>query len=375
MVNLLHRVLKLAVQHITVGDNDHAVKHRVAVIFAQFHQVMGRPGNGAGLAGTCAVVTQVGHACAIFASIGQHLVHCRPLVKARENQGFFLRPVTLNIHHVLFLDVDKTMENPQPGIRLADRLPEVGYRVFLGTIGLNLTWRVTRMYRATFVLAPLIERQEKGVFSIQLGRHHDFRVGHGEMYHRPTLEGQQWLSAFGLGVIRQAIIAVLIHGRFAGLGEVGLQFDGCHRQTVDKQHQINGKFTGRVILQLRHHAQDIGLVALNDCCIALVFRCGLGHLDQAATGNGKALAQHLHGALFLQCFIQAIHQHFKGFGPVEPFQLVPFFLLAAGFDPAFQVFGVHRPLGVVEPGITQLPALFYQPVDDILLEVFFMMCC
>ncbi len=43
MVNLLHRVLKLAVQHITVGDNDHAVKYRVAVIFAQFHQVMGRP--------------------------------------------------------------------------------------------------------------------------------------------------------------------------------------------------------------------------------------------------------------------------------------------------------------------------------------------
>ncbi len=77
------------------------------------------------------------------------------------------------------------------------------------------------------------------------------------MHHRPTLEGQQWLPAFGLGVIRQAIIAVLIHGRFAGLGEVGLQFDGCHRQTVDKQHQINGKFTGRVILQLRHHAQDL----------------------------------------------------------------------------------------------------------------------
>lgn len=46
-------------------------------------------------------------------------------------------------------------------------------------------------------------------------------------------------------------------------------------------------------------------------------------------------AQHLHGALFLQCFIRAIHQHFKGFGPVEPFQLVPFFLLAAGFNPAF----------------------------------------
>ncbi|WP_239183647.1 hypothetical protein [Citrobacter werkmanii] len=48
-----------------------------------------------------------------------------------------------------------------------------------------------------------------------------------------------------------------------------------------------------------------------------------------------------------------------------------FFLLAAGFDPVFQIFGVHRPLGVVELGITQLPALFYKPVDDVLLEVFF----
>ena len=202
MVNLLHRILKLTVQHITVGDNDHAVKYRVAVIFAQFHQVMSRPGNGAGLARTGAVVTQVGHACAVFEGIDQHLVHCRPLVEARENQGFFLRPVALNIHHVLFLDVDKAMENPQPGIRLADLLPEVGYGVFLSTIGLNLTWRVTRMYRAAFVLAPLIERKEKGVFSIQFGRHHDFRVGHGEMHHRPTLECQQRFPTFGLGVIR-----------------------------------------------------------------------------------------------------------------------------------------------------------------------------
>lgn len=64
-----------------------------------------------------AMVTHVGHACAVFAGIGKHLVQCRPLVEMRENQGFFLRPVALNIYHVLFLDVDKVMENPQLGIR------------------------------------------------------------------------------------------------------------------------------------------------------------------------------------------------------------------------------------------------------------------
>ena len=61
--------------------------------------------------------------------------------------------------------------------------------------------------------------------------------------------------------------------------------------------------------------------------------------------------------------------HFKGFGPVEPFQLVPFFLLAAGFDPAFQVFGTP-PARCQNLESPSFPALLYQPVDDVLLEVF-----
>ncbi len=131
--------------------------------------------------------------------------------------------------------------------------------------------------------------------------------------------------AFGLGVIRQAIIAVLIRWPLRRTGEVGLQFDGCHRRTVDKQHQINGKFTGRVILQLRHHAQDIGTVALNDCCIALVAGAASVISIRPQPAMEKPLAPTPAWCLvFSVLYPEAIHQHFKGFGPVEPFQLVPF---------------------------------------------------
>ena len=68
-----------------------------------------------------------------------------------------------------------------------------------------------------------------------------------------------------------------------------------------------------------------------------------------------------------------IRDSIKGFGSIKPFQLVPLILLAAVFDPAFEIFGVHCSLGVVVFGLPELPALLNQPVDDVLLKVLFLM--
>jgi hypothetical protein len=76
MVDLFDGILKLAVQHIAVGDDDDAAEDRLAVVTAQLHEVMGRPGNRAGLAGTGAVVGQIDHAGAVLLGIGDHFVDC-----------------------------------------------------------------------------------------------------------------------------------------------------------------------------------------------------------------------------------------------------------------------------------------------------------
>ena len=74
MVDLLHGILELSIQHVAVGDDDDAAEDRIAVVTAQLHEVMGRPGNRAGLAGTGAVVGQIDHAGAVLFGIGDHFI-------------------------------------------------------------------------------------------------------------------------------------------------------------------------------------------------------------------------------------------------------------------------------------------------------------
>jgi hypothetical protein len=90
-------------------------------------------------------------------------------VEAREDQRFFLRPIAFQVDHILLLDIDEAVEHAQPGIRLADSLPEVGYRVFTGAIGLQLAFRI-----ACMAIIALVEWQEEGVVAIELRRHLDF---------------------------------------------------------------------------------------------------------------------------------------------------------------------------------------------------------
>ena len=96
-----------------------------------FTKIMGRPGNGAGLPEP-ARCGHTGRSCprrsggrrpasGLLPSIGEIAGKIRVL-SSTSCPEYPQRP---------FLDVDKTMENPAVCIRLTDRLPEVGYRVFL----------------------------------------------------------------------------------------------------------------------------------------------------------------------------------------------------------------------------------------------------
>ena len=263
---------------------------------AQFDEVVSRPGDGAGLAGPGAVLAEVGHARAVGLCVFDHGVHRRPLVEPREDEGLLLGPVPVKVHHILLLDVDEAVEDAEPSVRLKHIPPEVGDRVVL-----VLACSITGM-----ALVPTVEGQEVGVFAVQLGRHPDVRVGHGEVDHRTPLERQQGLLALGDRVVGLPVVPVLLHGIFDRLSEVGLDFRGPHGDPVDEEHQVNRVFVGRVILQLRHHSQPVGLIAVQDALVPHIFGGSLAHVEVTGTGHLEAATEHLDRPILLQGFLQAV---------------------------------------------------------------------
>jgi hypothetical protein len=93
-------------------------------------------------------------------------------------------------------------------------------------------------------MASLVERQEKRLLSRQPGGHVNFIGVSGEMYERALLKIEKRRS-------RVAIILVLSHGVSPGLPSTGiLQFDGRHRQPVDRQRHVQRAIIARMARHL-----------------------------------------------------------------------------------------------------------------------------
>ena len=252
VVDLLDGVLQLFVQRPALCDHDDRMEQACACIRAQADQIVCCPGDGAGLAGACRVFAEVGLARALALGVLDHAGDGLPLVEAREDLRFLLLVVAGQVDDLLLLRVHEAVEDPQPVVAVANLLPEVGDRILA-----ILADRV-----ALAAIAPLVEGQEVAVLAIELGAHLDVAVRHGEVDDRATLEGEQWFLPACGRIHRQAVVHVLGHGRFGGLGEVGLDLHRGHGQAVDEKHQIDGQRAARAVHELRHDTQDVGVVAI-----------------------------------------------------------------------------------------------------------------
>ena len=202
----------------------------------------------------------------------------------------------MEVHHILLLDIDEVVEDAEPGVRLQHIPPEVSDGVILVLAG-----SITGV-----TIVPAVEGQEVGVLAIQLGRHSDVRIRHGEVDHRTPLEGQEGLLALGDRVVGLPVIPVLLHSVFDRLGEVGLEFRGSHRDAVDEEDKINGVTVGRMVFQLWHHPQTVGLVAVQDPLIPHVLGRSLAHLEVTGTSDLEAATKHLDRPILLQGLGQAV---------------------------------------------------------------------
>jgi len=65
-----------------------------------------------------------------FFRLGDHLVDRVQLMEPGEDQRFLDGPVPAQVHHVLLLDINEAVEDPQEGVGLTDLFPEIGDRIF-----------------------------------------------------------------------------------------------------------------------------------------------------------------------------------------------------------------------------------------------------
>jgi len=92
----------------------------------------------------------------------------------------------------------------------------------------------------------------------------------------------------------------------------------------------------------------------------------------AAAGDGEAMADDVYGAVLFQRLDQAIHQRLAGASGVILLEPGPCFRLG-GFQPGDQVVRIEGAPGIVISCVTDLPALGFQPGNDVGLEVLFLM--
>ena len=308
------------------------------------------------------MLAQVGVSRPLHLRVCDHLVDRVELVEPGEDQGLFDRPVPLQVDHVLLLDIDEAVEDPQERVRLADFLPEVGDWVL--PIGPG---RVTGP-----TVIPLVEGKEEGVLPRKLGGHPDLAVGHREMDNRAAMLRQKRMLAFRDRVYGQAVAPVLGLRVFDRLGEIRLQLDRRQRQAVQEQAEVYGELAARVIFQLRHDPQPVRRVAVQDLLVALVLRGRLGQVEVTGASDGEAPAQGLYHSLFLQRSLQPVHDHCKGLVAVHCLKSVPFLRLG-GAQPGLQILRIHGSVRVIGVGRADQPACGCELLDDIGLEVLLVM--
>src|SRR5205823_3102359 len=74
MVDLLDRILKLAVQYRAIRYDDDAAEDGVPIVAPQFNQIVCGPRNRTGLAGSRTMVGQIRHARAVLLGVSDHVI-------------------------------------------------------------------------------------------------------------------------------------------------------------------------------------------------------------------------------------------------------------------------------------------------------------
>ena len=175
MLHTHDRFLKLSVNNYSICHYDNIVENDLVVGIMERSKAIRKPSDSVGLAGACTVLNKIVERGAVFLYIGKELADSIELMIPGKNNA--LLDFDLSCLFVLFLR----------GLNENEFGNEVKYRVFGENIVphimngiIVLTGCISCTCIDTLAVA-LIERQEEGLFTVELRCHIDFVQVHSEI--------------------------------------------------------------------------------------------------------------------------------------------------------------------------------------------------
>ena len=309
MVELVHGVLQLAVQHPAVGDDNDRLENFLVPVVVQ----AGQPRNGVGFARARAVLDQVVVPRAAGPHVGQQLCHYVQLMVPREDHPLALHRAGLGVP--VHLQVHIFVQDLQQAVFTEHRLPQVGRVVAVGVDGVALAAHLPG------AVAALVEGQKIGVLPFQAGGHVNTAQVHRKVDQNPLPKGKDRVFA-------GAVQLILLDGIGRVLpGELAFQLHRRHRDTIDEQHHINTVFVVEGVVQLPGAVQDVGRILGLGGLIDFGFRLP-EHRPELDAPVGEALPQNLQQAHHLHFPAKALHQLALTVGTIDFLKPLPRFGLA-----------------------------------------------
>ena len=207
---------------------------------------MGQPCNGIGFATARRVLNQIIFLAMVFCDICHQLAHGIELVIPGENQRFLGNTLTgIRVFLGFFLQENDFINQIQHCIFFEDIFPHIRNIDAVFVVGVALT-------RVNSNTTALIERQEKGRFSFQIGAHIDFVQVHGKVSQAACLEFQQSGLIISLKLILTDCILIVLS---AG---VAFQLKGENGNAIEEDYKVNALTL--FVPDFLHHREYILLI-------------------------------------------------------------------------------------------------------------------
>ena len=237
-------------------------------------------------------------------------------------------------------------------------LPEVGSVVAVGVHG------VSPAAHLPGAVAALVKGQEVGLRALQPGGHIDVGEIHGKVYQHPVFKLED-------GVLPCPVEAVLLHGVGGVLsGELAFQLHGHHRDSVEKEDDVDAVLVAQGVVELPGAVEDVGgiegLAGFVDGGLRLP-----EYSPELDPPIGKALAQHFQETHQLYFPAKAVDELPLAVGAVDFCKPLPLLGLT-GADEGEEGAGVQRLFPVKGGRVALLIAAVCSEIFlNILLEAFF----
>ena len=197
------------------------------------------------------MLDQIVGANAVLPNIRHNLSHHIILMVPGENHLFLSDHLGYAVFNdfLLFFDIgNESMDQIHQAVTLKNFLPQIAGNIPIGIM------RITSTTGHTGTIGTRVEGQETGIVVCKLCGHPCFIKVNCEVDQETMIQSEcKFLGA--------AVVLELVDGTDIVLTcQLVLQFQGNHRNAVDRQHHINGVGIGGAVSELSGTAKDIGII-------------------------------------------------------------------------------------------------------------------